>query len=95
MLEFGLPDRRLREQAEGPHLLAQDFRVEQWFGFDSHLPGDKVSGDGGKTKRIEPPTSNIQHRTSNIERPGKATQSHLQAIYLGGGCDPQATPKPP
>jgi hypothetical protein len=44
MLEFGLPDRRLRGQAEGPHLLAQDFRVEERFGFDSHLPQDRLSG---------------------------------------------------
>jgi hypothetical protein len=53
MLEFGLPGRRLVRETEGPHLLAQDFRVEEWFGFDSHLPGDRVSGRQKETKRIE------------------------------------------
>ena len=42
VLEFGLPGARLLRQVEGPHLLAQDFRVEERFGFDSHLPGDRV-----------------------------------------------------
>jgi hypothetical protein len=27
---------------EGLHLLAQDFGVEERFGFDSHLPGKRV-----------------------------------------------------
>jgi hypothetical protein len=64
MLEFGLPDHRLLGQVEGPYLLAQYFRVEERFGFDSHLPRDRVSGAGGKTKRIEHPTSSIRHPTS-------------------------------
>src|ERR1035438_6433741 len=42
MLEFGLPDRRLVREIERPHLLAQDFRVEERFGFDSHLPGKRL-----------------------------------------------------
>ena len=44
VLEFGLPGRRLLRQVEGPHLLAQDFRVEERFGFDSHLPGRRLCG---------------------------------------------------
>ena len=39
VLEFGLPGRHLLRQVERPHLLAQDLRVEERFGFDSHLPG--------------------------------------------------------
>jgi hypothetical protein len=37
----------------------------------------------------EPPRG--EGRMQNAERPGKATQSHLQAICLGGDCDLQAT----
>jgi hypothetical protein len=47
-LEFGLPGRRLLRDAERPYLLAQDFRVEERFGFDSHLPGDRVCATGKK-----------------------------------------------
>jgi hypothetical protein len=54
----------LVREGERPHLLAQDFRVEERFGFDSHLPGKRVSGTGKKTKRFEHPTSNIEHPTS-------------------------------
>ena len=43
VLEFGLPSPRLVREIERPHLLAQDFRVEQRFGFDSHLPGGSLS----------------------------------------------------
>ena len=35
-LEFGLPVPHALRQVEGPHLLAQDFRVEERFGFESH-----------------------------------------------------------
>jgi hypothetical protein len=35
---------------EGPHLLAQDFRVEERFGFDSHLPGKKLCCTGKKPR---------------------------------------------
>jgi hypothetical protein len=38
--------------------------VKEQFGFDSHLPGDRISRWRGKTKRIEHPTSNIQQPTS-------------------------------
>ena len=48
VLEFGLPDRRLVREIERPHLLAQDFRVEERFGFDSHLPGKRLCGPGKK-----------------------------------------------
>jgi hypothetical protein len=48
MLEFGLTGARLFRQIERPHLLAQDFRVEERFGFDSHLPGHRVGGAGEK-----------------------------------------------
>jgi hypothetical protein len=40
-------------EIERPHLLAQELRVEERFGFDSYLPGAKVGG---------------QHRTSSNER---------------------------
>ena len=52
VLELGLPDCRLLWEVERPHLLAQDLRMEERFGFESHLPGDL----------------NIQHPTSNIQR---------------------------
>jgi hypothetical protein len=35
---------------ERPDLLAQDFRVEERFGFDSHLPGKRVCGIGEKPR---------------------------------------------
>ena len=47
MLEFGLPVLDALRQVEGPHLLAQDFRVEEWFGFKSHLFSDGFTGKGG------------------------------------------------
>ena len=37
-LELGLPVLHALRQVEGPHLLAQDFRVEARFGFRSRLP---------------------------------------------------------
>jgi hypothetical protein len=55
----------LVREGERPHLLAQDFRVEERFGFDGHLPQDRISGRRGKTKKIEHPTSNIQQPTPN------------------------------
>ena len=36
VLEFGLPVPRALGQVEGPHLLAEDFRVEERFGFEGH-----------------------------------------------------------
>ena len=78
VLVFGLPGVRLLGEHERPHLLAQDFRVKERFGFNSHLPGDRVSGDGGKTKRIEHPTSNIRHPTSKAGE-GLAAERGSQA----------------
>ena len=73
MLEFGLPDRHALGQVEGPYLLAEDFRVEERFGFDSHLPGDRV-GDAGKKPSAFVVGPNIEHPTTNVEprnwRPG-------------------------
>ena len=37
MLEFGLPVLHTLRQVEGPHLLADDLRVEERFGFERHL----------------------------------------------------------
>ena len=63
VLEFGLPVPRLLRQTERPYLLAQDLRVEERFGFDSHLPGGRVCGCREKTKRVEHRTSShLDHR---------------------------------
>ena len=48
--EFGLPGRRLFGQAEGPYLLTEDFRVEERFGFDSHVPRKRVGMGRGKPR---------------------------------------------
>ena len=37
VLEFGLPVPHALWQVEGPHLLAEDFRVEERFRFERHL----------------------------------------------------------
>jgi hypothetical protein len=65
VLEFGLPGARLLRRVERPHLLAQHFRVEERFGFDSHLPPDRIRRRRQETKGNEHPTSNIEHPTSN------------------------------
>jgi hypothetical protein len=65
---------------ERPYLLAQDFRVEERFGFDSHLPGDRVCGSWEKTKRIEHPTSNIQQPTSKDGNRLSAQHCHEGAL---------------
>jgi hypothetical protein len=75
MLKFGLSGRRLLGQIERPHLLAQDFRVEERFGLDSHLPDRRLCTPQSKTKRIEHPTSNIQHRTARQSRHGGKVES--------------------
>jgi hypothetical protein len=36
VMEFGLPVPRALGHVEGPHLLAEDFRVEERFGFEGH-----------------------------------------------------------
>ena len=86
VLEFGPPNAHLLREVKRPYLLAQDFRVEERFGFDSHLPGRRLCRNRGKTKRIEHPTSNIQHpKPGNRAKPTKATPP---------SCDPHATLKP-
>jgi hypothetical protein len=35
---------------ERPHLLAQDFRVKERYGFDSHVPGQRICGIGEKPR---------------------------------------------
>jgi hypothetical protein len=35
----------LLRQIERPHLLAQDFRAEERFGFEGHLPQQRISTD--------------------------------------------------
>ena len=62
VLEFGLPVPHALRQVESPHLLAEDFRVEERFGFERHLLGDRIRRHSEKTKR------NIQHRTTSIQR---------------------------
>jgi len=52
VLEFGLPAPDALRQVEGPHLLAEDLRVKERFGFERHLPGDKLCGPRKKAKRI-------------------------------------------
>ena len=46
-------------------MLAQDFRVEERFGFDGHLPEERIRRRRQETKGNEHPTSNIQQPTSN------------------------------
>lgn len=63
-------------------LLAQDICVEERFGFQGHLPGDRVSGAGKKrsgflTGRQPGQTTNMQHPASNLEH-RKAGQSHSE-----------------
>ena len=71
VLEFGLPVPRLLGQVERPHLLTQDFRVEERFGFDSQLPSNRVCGCGKKPSGF----GNIQHPTSNNQHPKPETAS--------------------
>src|ERR1035438_3258037 len=42
VLEFGQPVPHALRQVEGPHLLADDFRVEERFRFECHLFGGRV-----------------------------------------------------
>jgi hypothetical protein len=48
MLEFGLPVPHALRQVEGPHLLAEDFRVEERFRFKGHLFSRSLCRDGKK-----------------------------------------------
>jgi hypothetical protein len=54
VLEFGLPGGGLLGQIEGPHVLAEDFRVEERFGLDSHLPVKRLCGAGEKPSAFLP-----------------------------------------
>jgi hypothetical protein len=44
VLKIGLPIPHALRQVEGPHLLADYLRVEERFGFESHLLGDGFTG---------------------------------------------------
>ena len=48
VLELGLPFRDALRQVEGPHLLTQDFRVEERFGFERHLFRGRLWSGGKK-----------------------------------------------
>jgi len=41
------------------------------------------------------PRAKAGSRTRNVERPGKATQSHPEAIFRPSGSQPVATLEPP
>jgi hypothetical protein len=45
VLELGLPVPRALRQVERPHLLAEDFRVEERFGFEGHWPQQRIGTD--------------------------------------------------
>jgi hypothetical protein len=47
-------------------------RMEERFGFERHLPGDRAGGRRGKTKRIE-------HQTSNLEQPASKDKDRFTA----------------
>jgi hypothetical protein len=73
MLEFGLPVPHALRQVEGPHLLADDLGMEERFGFERHLPGDRVCGAGKKPSAFLRSTLNLEHPTLDLERlPGRA-----------------------
>ena len=51
VLEFGLPVRDTFRQGEGADLLADDLRVKEGLGFDSHVGGRiRKNGEGRKEK---------------------------------------------
>jgi hypothetical protein len=52
---------------ERPYLLAQDLRVEERFGFDGHLSGDRVFGGGEKPSGFLVSRVKADGRTPNIE----------------------------
>jgi hypothetical protein len=95
VLGFGLPSARLLRELERPHLLAQELRVKERFGFESHLPADRVFRAGGETKHDEHRTGNSQQPTSKAENSGEGTQSHLQATNKPATSQLQANRKPP
>ena len=65
-LTMGCPAPRLLLEVERAHLLAQDFRMKERFGFDSHLPCNRVCV-GGKKPSAFVVGPNIEHPTANIE----------------------------
>ena len=76
VLEFGLPVPHGFRQGEGPHLLADHFGVEERFGFERHLPGDK-------TRRHPEKTNNIEHPTTNIQRPKPLQRAKVPGRRFG------------
>jgi len=48
MPQFGLPLPRALRQVESPHLLADDLRVKERFGFERHLFSGRLCRDGKK-----------------------------------------------
>jgi hypothetical protein len=79
VLELGLPVLHALQQVGRPHLLAQDFWVEERFGFGCHLPGDKEGG-AGKKPSVFLRGLNAEQRTPNAK---------LRSWRLGGGCYPE------
>jgi hypothetical protein len=65
---------------ERPHLLAQDLRVEERFGFDSHLPVDRLCGAGKKPsrflKRVKP------SRFTEVRKSIKGEDTHPKQLRV-------------
>ncbi len=55
VLEFGQPVPRALRQAERAHLLAEDLRVEERFGFEGHLFSGRLWATAQKAERIGGP----------------------------------------
>jgi hypothetical protein len=105
VLEFGLPLRHALRQVEGPHPLADDFRVEERFGFERHLFSGRLGRDGEKPSAFLPARCGMQQAESqgkgrakaragkcrnDGERPGPANWRHPKAARSHF----KATPKP-
>ena len=94
VLEFGLPVRHALRQVEGPHLLAEDFRVEERFGFERHLFSGRLCRDGKKPSvlaRLGCSAGLSQaHRESSHQQ--KPKQTPLTQISLQSSPD-RAPPK--
>src|ERR1035438_8923901 len=81
---------------ERPYLLAQDFRVEERFGFDSHLPRDGIRRHPEKTKGIEVVTSRANRngaylRRISLDHSNLCISTGLFAVRWNG---PGASPAP-
>jgi hypothetical protein len=66
-------------QVEAPHLLAEDFGVEERFGFERHLFSGRLCRTGKKPSAFLP-GPNIEPRTSDLKAglaicPGKSIQA--------------------